>query len=517
MKWSERAVAPRPAGSRSPSFFFILLLLLLLPLIDGLRPQAALLVSLPQTCGDSGASAAAAQLPGAAAAAIAVANAALANANANAPYVVMSAAQAGACAPALAQLAAICAAVTRDRPFAAVGPSPASSLALAASALGAAGLPLMGIAASASDSAAAEAGDAATWRSLLRVAPPEDVVARAVAAAISLFGWQAVTIVRQGDAFGNRGFLALSSAMAAASVNVDASLTYTDAPSAAAVSSAIRVRSTAGQPVIVVAWCDDAMAPTLFFAAAAAGLFSSPLVTWLTTSAALPASADASKFSGLLVVRPSPRDFAGSSAAAPRRAASAAVLLGAWPASLAATKPATTSALDPAALFLADAILTSAAALLDAWTSNAVQITSDSVGSFVSWANSVYTRSAGGSGCLDPLLQPASLSPLSTVLASASWPSPSAALFPFVTGPLTASLASRRAFFNSTNSTISGLGAALSRAAYTLELANLQASGAVSVAMLFDSVSSTWSGSSNLTLTWPTGAGSAPPPSSRRS
>jgi len=85
MKWSERAVAPRPAGSRSPSFFFILLLLLLLPLIDGLRPQAALLVSLPQTCGDSGASAAAAQLPGAAAAA--VANAALANANAKAPYV----------------------------------------------------------------------------------------------------------------------------------------------------------------------------------------------------------------------------------------------------------------------------------------------------------------------------------------------------------------------------------------------------------------------------------------------
>jgi polar amino acid transport system substrate-binding protein len=471
------------------------------------RQKVSLLVALPEVCGSS--SAVSSQLPAAAAAAISVANAALALANESAPFITISTPQAGACASSLSQLSAICDAVARDRPFAVIGPFMASSLSLTASALGAAGLPVMAFATSASDVSASADGEAAMWRSLVRVAPPEDVVVRAITLAIKFFNWEAVTLVTQGDAFGARGLLALRSALSAAYINVDASLSFSDSVSATTASTAIAARLAAGQPVIVVAWCDDAIAPILFNSAEAAGLFSSPLITWLTTSIAIPMNADASKFSGLLAIRPSPRDYSGSPGAMSNRTANAALLLASWPPTLAAVKPAI-AALDPMALYLADSILCSSAALLDAWMSGAAQIKTDSSGTFLSWPNSIYTRSiTSGSVCLGPSIQPVALSPLSSSLASALWPpAPAAYTFPFFTGPLTASLASRKAF-NMTNNTRS---AALSRSAYTLELANVQASGAVSVAMLFDSVTNMWSGTTNLTLTWPTGIGSNPPP-----
>jgi ABC-type branched-subunit amino acid transport system substrate-binding protein len=374
------------------------LLLLLLPLMilrtNSSRQQISLLVAIPEVCGSS--STVSSQLPGAAAAAISVANAALGLANANAPFITISAPQYGGLCSSISQFASLCDAIARDRPFAVVGPSSASSLSLTASALVAAGLPVFAFGVSASDISASATGEAATWRSLVRVAPPEDVVVRAITSAIKLFKWEAVTLVTQGDAFGNRGLLALSYELSTASIKVDSTLTFSDILSATSVSSAIAARLAAGQPVIVIAWADDSMAPILFQSAEVAGLFSSPLITWLTTSAALPIGADASKFSSLLVVRPSSRDFSGSPA---KRNANAALLLASWPSTLASGKPATIASLDPITLYVADSILCSAAALLDAWMSGAAQIITDSSGSFLSWPNSVY-KSSNKQQCL---------------------------------------------------------------------------------------------------------------------
>ncbi len=170
------------------------------------RQQISLLVAIPEVCGSS--STVSSQLPGAAAAAVSVANAALGLANANAPFITISAPQyGGLCSSTISQFASLCDAIARDRPFAVIGPSSASSLSLTASALGAAGLPVFAFAVSASDFSASATGEAATWRSLVRVAPPEDVVVRAITSAIKLFKWEAVTLVTQGDAFGNRGLL----------------------------------------------------------------------------------------------------------------------------------------------------------------------------------------------------------------------------------------------------------------------------------------------------------------------
>lgn len=139
----------------------------------------------------------------------------------------------------------------------------------------------------------------------LRVAPTWTDLATAVVGVALQFRWRAVRIVSSDDAFGLTGAYLLRSAALSAGVSVVASLSFTAGDSDSVTALAKTFADNANEE-IALAWLSDDAAPHFYATAAATGAFTGAVkVTWVTTSAVLPAPGAAPEDAcfGVIVVR----------------------------------------------------------------------------------------------------------------------------------------------------------------------------------------------------------------------